>query len=132
MAATIRVVADGFDLYRLATPGSVKIAPQVIDAKSTGRTASTAEMHREIVGDKDQIEMSFPSLCQADCQRIVQMAYKKFVPVDYISPGRGERYEVYFYVKIDAPSLELPKFLPRTGRREPWTWDGLKVTLTEK
>lgn len=127
-----KLTVEGIDLYRLASPDSVKIGPEIIDAKSTGRTASTAEMHRQIVGDKEQIEVSFPSLGQADCQRVVQLAYREFVSVDYLSPGRGERYGVQFYIKVDKPSLGLPKYLPRTGRREPWTWDGLKVTLTEK
>lgn len=127
-----RLTVDGIDLYALATPDSVKIGPEIIDAKTTGRASSNAEMHRQIVGDKDQIEATFPSLGHADCQKIVQLAYRTFVSVDYISPGRGQRRGVQFYVKIDKPTLGLPKYLPRTRRKEPWTWDSLKITLTEK
>ena len=123
---------EGIDFYRLTTPDSVEIGPQIIDAPNTGRAANSGEMYRKIVTDKDQIKAAFPCLGQADCQSIVSLAYREFVTVNYMSPGRGQRYGVQFYIKVDPPKLGLPKFLPRTGRKEPWTWDGLQVTLTEK
>lgn len=125
-----RCIVNGADCWGLAKPDGVKIGPNPVDAKTSGRAELNAEMHRKLVSVKDKIVINFRNLSQEECQRVIQAVYHEFVTVSYVSPRYGVRDNVEFYAQVNAPTLTVPMRLK--GKWEPWTWAGLELTLTEK
>lgn len=125
-----RLIIDGLDSWGLAKPGGVSIGPNVVDAETSGRAHSNAEMHRQIVSVKDKIVVKYRNLSPDEAPGVIQSVYKEFVPVSYISPRYGPRENVLFYVQANAPTLTLPMWIK--GKWVPWSWEGLELTLTEK
>ena len=125
-----RCIVNGVDCWGLAKPGGVTIGPNTVDAKTSGRAELNAEMHRKLVAVKDKIVIKFRNLSQEEAQRVSQAVYHEFVTVSYISPRYGVRDGVMFYAQANAPTLTVPMRIK--GKWEPWTWEGLELTLTEK
>lgn len=122
--------SGGVDLWAMAKPGEVKFGINPTDAPTSGRATSNALMHRAIVGVKDKITVAFRPLCQAESEAICALVYRAFIPVDYISPRYGQRYDVMFYAQVSSPSLTNPMVIK--GTLYPWAWDGLELTLVEQ
>lgn len=118
------------NLWGLAKPGGVKIGPNTVDDKNSGRSSNDAKMHRKIVAQKETITEDFRNLSQAECESVMAMVREEFVALDYLSPMYGQRRNVLFYAKPNYPTLTLPMTVK--GQYLPWTWEGLTVTFTEQ
>lgn len=125
-----RCRVNGVDCWSLAKPDGVSIGPNPTDAKTSGRSEGSAEMHRQIVAVKDKIVIKFRNLTQAESEAVTAAVYQEFVPVNYVSNRYGPRTGIMFYAQVNAPTLTLPMRIK--GQWVPWSWAGLELTLVEK
>lgn len=130
MSGAVRLACGSVDLWSMASPGGVSVGLNVVDDKNTGRSDTTAEMHRRIVAKKEKIVVKFRNLSQTECQQVLALADAEFVKISYLSPRVGQRQNVAFYAQVNSPTLTLPMTVKHTF--QPWTWEGLELTLVEK